>query len=72
MREITLKQMYEELKKAPSPAQQFIKELAALTDRSELTVRLWLSGHHEPEPLIIKIIAEAYDLDPKSLFRKSK
>lgn len=71
MRKITLKEMYEELKMKPSPGQQFIRELAALTNRSELTVRLWLGGHHEPEPLVAQVIAKAYDLDPDYLFSKS-
>ncbi len=72
MRSISLKERYEELKKEPSPSRKFIRELAELTNRSELTVRLWLSGHHEPEPLIAQIIAKAYDLDPETLFPKEE
>lgn len=71
VRKISLREMYDELRKQPSPSRKFIRELAELTNRSELTVRLWLTGHHEPEPLITQIIASAYGLDPNTLFPKS-
>ena len=67
-RKISLRELYEELRKQPSPSRKFIKELAELTNRSELTVRLWLTGHHEPEPLIAQLIAKTYDLDPDTIF----
>ena len=70
MRKISLREMYDELRKEPSPSRKFIRELAELTNRSELTVRLWLGGHHEPEPLVTQIIAKAYDVDPSALFPK--
>ena len=68
MRQITLKQFYDEKRKEPTPAQLLIRQIAILTERSELTVRLWLSGHHTPEPMIQRIIAKEFDLDPDTLF----
>jgi len=34
--------LYAEQKKKPTPAQNFIAEIAALTHRSENTVKMWL------------------------------
>lgn len=68
MRKISLNELYNEQKKAPNPAKKFIADLAKATNRSELTVRLWINGHHVPEPLIIKEIANYLDVDPNSLF----
>lgn len=68
MRQISLAELYKEKQSELSPAQKFVKELAAITQRSELTVRLWISGKHEPEPLVKRIIADSYDLDVNCLF----
>lgn len=68
MRKISLKDLYEERKKAPNPAKQLIEEIARITNRSELTVRLWISGHHVPEAIITKVIADHFHIDPDYIF----
>ncbi len=67
-RKISLTKLYKEKLSEPSPAKQLIKEIAKLTERSQLTVRLWLSGKHKPEPLIQRIIAEHFNIDVEYLF----
>ena len=39
--------LYAEQKKKPTPAQNFIAEIAALTHRSENTVKMWLCGRQD-------------------------
>lgn len=41
--------LYAEQKKKPTPAQNFIAEIAALTHRSENTVKMWLCGRQVPD-----------------------
>lgn len=38
------------------------------TGRSEVTVRMWISGKFKPEPIIQKIIAEKLGIDADCLF----
>ncbi|MDE6007714.1 MAG: helix-turn-helix transcriptional regulator [Muribaculaceae bacterium] len=65
-----MKKLYEEKKKAQveSPARAMIKDLAAATGRSELTVRMWISGKFKPEKLICNIIADTLNVDAAYLF----
>lgn len=49
--------LYAEQKKKPTPAQNFIAEIAALTHRSENTVKMWLCGRQVPDELTQSIIA---------------
>ena len=49
--------LYAEQKKKPTPAQNFIAEIAALTHRSENTVKMWLCGRQVPDELAQSIIA---------------
>ena len=44
--------LYAEQKKKPTPAQTFIAEVAALTHRSENTVKMWLCGRQIPDELM--------------------
>ena len=53
----TFKQIYEELDSTP-PKTKWIRRIAKVTMRSELTVRMWLNGRQTPEPLVQKIIAK--------------
>ena len=66
----TFKELYEEAKKMPTPAQGFVNEIAELTHRSELTVRMWLSGRQIPDELAQATIAKRYDVSIDSLFPK--
>ena len=64
----TFKELYEERKNAPTPAQQFIAEVAKLTDRSEITVKMWLYGGQVPDPNVSKVIGMHFNVDPDTLF----
>lgn len=68
----TFKELYEEAKKMPTPAQAFISEIAELTHRSEFTVRMWLSGQQVPDELVQAVIAKRYDVNIDGLFPKSE
>lgn len=67
----TFKALYEEQKKKPTAAQVFVSEVAALTKRSEATVRMWLSGQQVPDELAQTMIAEKYQVSIESLFPKT-
>lgn len=58
--------------KKPTPAQNFIAEIAALTHRSENTVKMWLCGRQVPDELTQSIIARRYNLNINGLFPKSE
>lgn len=64
----TFRQLYEEELSKPTPAQRFVAEVAALTMRSETTVRMWLQGNQTPEPLVRKAIADKFGVDASHLF----
>lgn len=68
----SLAELYKEKKKERHPAQLFIDEIVNLTGRSELTVRLWLGGHHMPEPIIANLIANHFNLDPEYVFPRNR
>lgn len=63
----TFKQMYEELDPTP-PKTAWIKRIAEVTMRSELTVRMWLSGRQIPEPLVQNIISKELGVPVEGLF----
>ena len=67
----TFKELYEERKNAPTPAQQFIAEVAKLTDRSEMTVKMWLYGVQIPDPNVSRVIGAHFGIEPTSLFAKA-
>ena len=50
-RNLSLAQMYREEMAKPTPAKEFLNEICRITNRSEITVRLWVSGKVQPEPL---------------------
>lgn len=64
----TFLELYDEYKKKPTAAQVFIAEVAALTHRSENTVRMWLCGRQTPDELAKAVIAKHYNLNPETLF----
>lgn len=71
MKDKTFKALYEEEKKKPTAAQQFITDVAALTMKSESTVRMWITGVQVPDQLTQSIIAGKYDVSVDSLFPKT-
>lgn len=69
-RKISLAELYKEKleQKQLSPARQLIQDLMDATGRSEVTVRLWISGKFKPEPIIQKIIADKLGVEADALF----
>lgn len=61
-------ELYAERKEMQTPAQAFVAEVAQLTERSEFTVRQWLAGVQKPEPLVQRVIAEHFNVNPQTLF----
>lgn len=47
----TFRNLYEDEKKKPTAAQLFVSRVATLTKRSEVTVRMWISGQQVPDHL---------------------
>lgn len=68
MKKKTFTEIYQERKNQPTPAQKFISEVAQLTDRSEQTVRMWLSGVQKPDSNVAKVIAQHFNVEPTTLF----
>ena len=59
------------MNKEQKAAQVFVSEVAAVTKRSEMTVRMWLSGKQVPDELAQTMIAEKYKVSVESLFPKT-
>lgn len=70
MRQKSFVELYHEAKSKPTPAQSFIAEIAALTHRSNNTVKMWTMGKQVPDELAQSLIAEKYDVDMATLFPK--
>lgn len=67
-RKISLADLYKEKMQQLSPGRQLIQDLMDATGRSEVTVRLWISGKFKSEPIIQNIIADTLGVDAASLF----
>lgn len=70
MEEKTFFDLYNEQKSKPTPAQEFVSEVAKITRRTETTVRMWLSGQQTPDALAQSIIAEHFGVNVDYLFPK--
>lgn len=70
MAEKTFFDLYNEQKSKPTPAQEFVSEVAKITRRTEATVRMWLSGQQTPDALAQSIIAEHFGVNVDYLFPK--
>lgn len=69
---MTLKDLYDQAKSQPkpeTPAVAFVREVAAVTKKSELTVRRWLTGV-EPDALTQEVLAAHFGTTPDQLFPK--
>ena len=64
----SFKDIYNERKTLPTPAQSFISEVADLTHRSEVTIKMWLLGKQTPDALTQEVIANHFHTDINSLF----
>lgn len=69
-RKLSLVELYKEEMAKPTPAKEFLNEICKITNRSEITVRLWVSGKVQPEPLVQKVLGEALNIAPDVLFPK--
>jgi transcriptional regulator with XRE-family HTH domain len=63
----TFKQIYDALDPTP-PKARWIKRIATVTMKSELTVRMWLSGRQTPDLLTQNIIAKELGVPVEGLF----
>ena len=72
MAEKTFFDLYNEQKSKPTPAQEFISEVARITKRTTNTVRMWLSGQQTPDALAQSIIAEHFGASITSLCPKAE
>lgn len=61
-------ELYNESKSKPTPAQEFVADVAKITHRSETTVRMWLSGQQIPDMLVQSVIAEHFGVEADGLF----
>lgn len=68
---MTLKELYLEARKKPTPAVAFIKEVMAVTHKSEISVRRWLSGEVMPDELTCAVLAQHFGCTPEELFDKA-
>ena len=68
MRNKTFIELYNESKSKPTPAQEFISEVARITRRSESTVRMWLANNQVPDALVLSVIADHFNVDMAGLF----
>lgn len=69
---MTFKEFYQQAKNEQTAAQKFIAEIAELTNRSEISVRKWLSGENEPDDETKQILAEHFKVKPQELFPPSR
>ena len=73
---MTLKELYNKAKSQPkpeTPAVAFVKEVAAVTKRSEFAVRRWLADEDlqtscEPDPLTKDVLAKHFGTTVSELF----
>lgn len=61
-------ELYNESKSKPTPAQEFVAEVARITHRSEATVRMWLAGNQIPDTLVQSVIADHFGVGIEGLF----
>lgn len=65
---MTLKNLYEECKAKPTPAQAWVREVAGVTKKTEMTVRLWLIGKQKPDQLTQEVLAKHFKTTKEELF----
>ena len=65
---MTFKELYQQTKEQPNPAQVFIREIADATCREESTVRQWLTGTQVPNAKAKERIAMVIGKTVRELF----
>ena len=68
MKPRSLKEMYDEKKKQPSPAASFIMEIAKLTHHSKAAVRKWVKGLARPDMGVQIILSKHFGIPYDELF----
>lgn len=68
---MTLKELYNNARKEPTPGVAFIQEVMAVTQKTEITVRRWLSGEVIPDALTRSVLASHFHTTAKELFPNS-
>lgn len=63
----TLKDLYDAEKNKPTPAQQFLTEIADLCGVQPHTVKFWLLKVRKPNKAAQKLIAQKYGVDADEL-----
>lgn len=72
IREKTFRELYEAELKKPTAAQTFVKQAAAVSHRSEATVRMWLSGNQMPDELAQNVLATKFGIKASVLFPRKE
>ena len=65
---MTLKELYEEARKNPTPGVAFIREVMDVAQKTEITVRRWISGEVVPDALTRRVLADHFKCQPEDLF----
>lgn len=65
---MNFREYYQSLKNQPSPAAEFVAEIAELCKRKEITVRKWLAGDAVPDANLQEKISLHLDIPAKELF----
>lgn len=65
---MSLKELYEQARKNPTPGVAFIQEVMSVTKKSEITVRRWISGEVVPDALTRTVLAQHFNCRPEELF----
>lgn len=71
----TFSQMYKALPERSSvstPKSEFVKRAAALTKKSEKTIRCWIAGTQKPDALAQSILEKEYNVPATYLFPLKK
>ncbi|MFC2488712.1 MAG: hypothetical protein ACFNVK_01200 [Prevotella sp.] len=64
----TFKDLYDAERDKPTAAQEFINNVARVTHRSTVTVKMWLSGRQTPDELARETLARHFKCDAETLF----
>ena len=68
MNNSSLIDLYNQVKKEPTPAAKFITDLSKATNRCESTVRMWVTGRREPEINVKQVISFFFGIEIDELF----
>lgn len=67
----SFRDFYKSMDNTP-PKKAFVKRIAEITMRSEITVRCWIAGVQNPDPLAQNVIAQELGIPANELFPKEE